>query len=415
MSSPLTAVREYRRFLGAHWQLVGFGLLTATLSGFGQTFYIGLFNAELRSVFALSHGEFGLLYGAATLASAGLLTYVGGLYDRTDLRAYLTAAAVVLAAGCALMAGAQSLAVLFLALLFLRHGGQGLMGHIAQTTMAHRFYAGRGKAVGVASLGFSLAQAAFPSAAVAALAVIDWRLTWRFAAGVVVAFFLPILLGLLHLADDDGEDPPEAEGREARDWTVRGAVTDTRFALIAPAAVAAPFVVTVVFFHQVPIAASKGWSMDLLAAGLSVYAVGHVIGLLGGGPMVDRFTAGLILAPSLLPMIISMVVLGGFEAPWAALCWMGLLGLSMGATQTVATALLAELYGGANLGGIRAILQALMVLSTAIGPPAVGWLLDEGVGPEGLGIGMAAGVAGAAGLAWLTVGPSARSRNRAKT
>ena len=97
MSAPLPApVRAYARFVLAHWRLLGFGLLCATLSGFGQTFYVGLFNAPLRSDFGLGHGSLGLVYGAATLASASLLVWLGRLYDRFDLRLYLTGAAAIL-------------------------------------------------------------------------------------------------------------------------------------------------------------------------------------------------------------------------------------------------------------------------------------------------------------------------------
>ena len=42
-------------------------------------------------------------------------------------------------------------------------------------------------------------------------------------------------------------------------------------------------------------------------------------------------------------------------------------------------ALWAELYGVAHLGAIRALTVSLMVLSTALAPGLMGWLIDGGV------------------------------------
>ena len=404
VQATITYLSSYFRFLLEHRRLVAFGLLTSTLSGFGQTFFIGLFNPNLREAYSLGHGQVGLIYGAATLTSAVLLTYVGRLYDRSDLRVFLTGSAIVLAAGCAVMAGAHSLVFLFLALLLLRHGGQGLMGHISLTTMARYFYQGRGKALSVAALGFTLAEASFPPAAVAVLDRADWRVVWWVGAAVVLGVFLPLLLWLLRGDGQRGEAPSDTERAPDRDWTLRQALTDRRFALVVPAAVAAPFVVTVMFFHLAAMAADKGWSLELAALGISMFAVGHVVGVLGGGPFVDRFTGATTIAPALIPMALSFAVLAGFEATWAALVWPLLLGLSMGVGQTAISALLAELYGPSHLGAIRAIVHAVVVVSTAVGPPLIGLLLDRGVGTQTIALGFAAGVALAAGMAWAAVG-----------
>jgi len=394
VASP-SGARAYAGFVVHHRRLLAFGVFTAVLSGFGQTFYIGLFNGELRAAFALSHGELGLAYGAATLGSAMVVAYAGRLYDRADLRLYLGAAAILLALGCVLLAGARGLTGLVLALLLLRLGGQGLMGHIAMTTMARRFHAGRGKAVSVAGLGFPLAEAAFPAAAVAALTLLPWRGLWAVSAAVVLALCLPLLLWLLR-GERAGEEPIAHQHDRGRDWTLREVRRDWRFPLLAPATLAAPFVVTVAFFHQVPMAHAKGWSMELVASGLSLFAVGHVSGLLGGGLLVDRWSAARVFVPALLPMVASMAALAALDVWWAALLWPGLLGLGLGLSAAAVSALLAELYGITHLGAIRALLHSLMIASTAVGPPLLGWLLDLGIGTEALALGIGVGIAAAA-------------------
>ncbi|MEJ2626675.1 MAG: MFS transporter, partial [Pseudolabrys sp.] len=55
------------------------------------------------------------------------------------------------------------------------------------------------------------------------------------------------------------------------------------------------------------------------------------------------------------------------------------LGVSNGITQTFLGALWPEVYGLANLGGIRAIIVSGKVLTTALGPGITGDFIDLGV------------------------------------
>lgn len=64
---------------------------------------------------------------------------------------------------------------------------------------------------------------------------------------------------------------------------------------------------------------------------------------------------------------------------WGVYAFMLLLGVSNGFTFTLLGALWPEVYGLANLGGIRAITVSAMVLATAVGPGVTGALIDMGV------------------------------------
>ncbi|MDY6981025.1 MAG: MFS transporter, partial [Pseudomonadota bacterium] len=150
----------------------------------------------------------------------------------------------------------------------------------------------------------------------------------------------------------------------------------------------------------------KGWSTELVASGLALFAVGHVGGLLGAGPLVDRLTATRLFVPSLLPLFAAMAVLALFDATWAALLWPALLGLGLGFNSSALTPLLAERYGLLHLGAIRALLQALMILSTAVGPPLFGLLLDRGFGTETLATAIAAAILIATLLATIALSAS---------
>ena len=71
-----------RSFLHAHGLTIGFGFLLALLSSFGKTFFIALSVPGIQADFALSHGDVGMLFSGATLASGMIMIYAGSVLDR---------------------------------------------------------------------------------------------------------------------------------------------------------------------------------------------------------------------------------------------------------------------------------------------------------------------------------------------
>ncbi len=378
---------EYLHFVRAHPRFLAFGVVAAGLSGFGQTFFIALFGGEIRSAFHLSHGDFGLLYSGATLLSGLGLVWAGWLLDRVDLRVFTACVVVALAVGSATLAMAATVAVAGLAVLLLRFTGQGLMMHIAFTSMGRYFEAGRGRAVSIAAMGLPLAEASLPPLAVAVADAVGWRLTWALVAGLLIAIALPLLQWLLHGHGERKRRLREAtEGGEGggQDWTRSQVLRDGRFYLLLPAVLGAPLVVTAMFFHQAHLAEIKGWPLSWLAASFVGFAVCHVFGLPVFGSLADRVGARRLLPFFLLPMAGGLLLVATLDGAWVAWPYMVLMGVTMGAAGTVFGALWPELYGVAHLGAIRALAQAAMVLATAIAPAAAGLLLDWGVSMEAL-------------------------------
>ena len=129
-------MRSFLPLIRAEWRLLLFGFAMTFGSSLGQTFFISLFSADIRAELNLGHGDFGAVYSAATLASAVLLLWTGTLIDRMDLRWFSYLVIVGLALGCFLIATAQGVVTLFIAILALRQLGQGLMSMAGTTTMA---------------------------------------------------------------------------------------------------------------------------------------------------------------------------------------------------------------------------------------------------------------------------------------
>ena len=69
-------------------KLLIYGFLIVFFASYGQTFFISLFNTEIRSFYNLTDGEFGFVYAISTLLSSFFLISFAKLIDRIDLRIY---------------------------------------------------------------------------------------------------------------------------------------------------------------------------------------------------------------------------------------------------------------------------------------------------------------------------------------
>ena len=379
----------YFRFVVANAPFLGFGLLLACFSSFGQTFYIGLFGAAVRAEFALSHAGFGSLYMAGTLVSGAAFAFAGRLIDHVSLRRYAVLALVGLATACAIMASSTSVLMLAVALCTLRFFGQGLVTHTAHTATARHFDRNRGKALSVVMLGHPLGEALLPPVAVALAVLLGWREVWWAASALLIVAILPSALVLLPRM----RAPVRSASASVGAWAVL--FRDRRFLLALPAVLSPAFVSTGYMFHVEPLARGHGWGMELVAAAFTAFAAAKVVTSLGIGPAIDRFGARAMLPALLLPLIATCLALSAGTAPWIAFAFMALLGISGGLTQTLLGAIWAEVYGVAQLGAIRSVFFVLMVFSSGLAPAAFGWAIDAGASLADIGLACAACMAGA--------------------
>lgn len=367
-----------------------FAILATTTSGFGQTFFVSLFGAEVRQEFGLSHGTYGATYGLATLAAAALLYRLGARIDRDPLPRFTAQAILILAAGCVLVGMAPHVLLLAAGFLLIRLGGQGLIAHIGLTVAGRSFERQRGSAMAFTVAGFPLAEALLPAGAAWLLLRSDWRQPWLTGAILLLAGLLPILLLLARRVPALESLNTTADARHTHDRAT--VLRDPGFWRILPAALATPAVVTALLFHQTVLAGLRGWPLETVAAAFTLFAGGHLLSLLLAGPIVDRFGAQSSLARGLLLLGAAMVSLALVEAAWAPWLYLGLTGSTLGLTSTANGALWPERYGIHHLGAIRSMTQTAMVISTALAPIGAGLLLDLGIGVRGFGLLSGAGV-----------------------
>ena len=367
---------------GREIKLLAAGFLLALLSSFGQTYFIALFGGQIRAELGLSHGAFGSLYALATLVSGLAMLWVGAAVDRISLQVYATVGTLLLAAACLLLALAGSTTLLVLALLGLRLAGQGMLSHASLTGMARAFLRNRGKAIALATLGHPAGEAVLPIVAVTAAAAFAWRSVWigrGRSPGPRGAAAVPAAGRRQRAAAGRGGSAIEAV---AESYSRAAMLRDVRFYLIVPALLGPSFIITGLFFHQVHLIEVKGWTLSWFATCFAAYAAASTVGLVATGALIDRFGAVRLMPVYLLPLCFGCSILALGSDDLVALAFMSLAGLTSGAAVTVVTARWAEVYGLGHLGAIRALGASLSVLSSALGPAAMGWLIDDGVSME---------------------------------
>jgi MFS family permease len=370
---PLPFLRDNARWLGA-----GFALFFC--ASFGQTYFIALAAAEIRQAHALSHGAYGSLYMAATLASAFCLPRLGPLADGWRAQRLAVVVLVLLAGAAALMAASHRVPVLLVALFGLRLLGQGLMTHTAFTAMGRWFSAQRGRAVALATLGMNAGEALLPPLFVALAGTLGWRGAWTATAAALLLLALPLLTVLTAVERTPEPPAPHAGARVARDWTRAQVLRDPLFPLLLLAVLPPALIGNTVFFHHAHLLALRGWAPALFASAFPLMAAATVACSLASGVLVDRFGAVALLPLYALPMGAACLVLGGVEAGWAPFVFMLLYGMSNGASLTLFGTLWPQLYGVSHLGAIRSMVVTVLVVVSAVGPGLAGWAIDRGIG-----------------------------------
>jgi MFS family permease len=369
----------------ARW--IAGGFLLTYFSSFGQTFFISASVAEWQETFDLSHGQFGMLYMGATLASALCLPFVGRLVDVIPEHKVIAFVVPVLAAAALLAAYAPTLAVLGIAIFLLRLFGQGMMTHIALTATGRWFAAQRGRAVSLVVLGHQGGEGTLPLIFSTIAIVYGFRAGW--VAGALALLVVALPLGVWAYATPRTPRPPgKVPGNETvaatrsvarRDWSRSEVLRDPIFWVLLTGVLAPPFIGTTIFFHQDYLTALRNWSPQFYALSLTVMAVTTVVFALIHGAVIDRFGSTAVLPYFLLPLAGSCFALSIDGPPATLFLVMVLLGVSYGISSTLFGAVWAEIYGVTHLGAVRSLVVSAMVFATAAGPGVTGTLIDRGI------------------------------------
>ena len=371
------------------FKVILFGFIFTFFSSFGQSFFLGLFNAPIRNELGISHGQFGNIYATATICSSLLLIWVGKKIDDYRILNYSLFVIILLFLSALFFSFINSIYFLALGIFLMRFSGQGLMSHTSTTTISRFFERTRGKALSTAWFGLSTAEFILPVFVTYLLVVYSWRSVWQGIA-ILVIIFLPIVIlnTIKSIQLDSREESKNYDNKKIKikSWRRRDVIKDFRFYIVSLNMLAMPWIATGVFVYQSFISDSKMWETYTIPKAFMVYSITSIVTLFISGFLVDKFTGRKLILFMNIPLLFAMFTLFQFNNEIFAYIFLGLIGISNGLANILGSSTWAEIYGVKYIGSIKALTTAFMVFSTAFGTAFFGLLIDNGFTIENIAL-----------------------------
>ena len=181
--------------LSINKKVIIFGFIFTFFSSFGQSFFLGLFNAPIRNELGITHGQFGNIYATATICSSVILIWIGKKIDDYRILNYSFFVILLLFLSTLFFSLINSIYLLGFGIFLMRFSGQGLMSHTSTTTISRYFERSRGKALSTIWFGLSSAEFILPVLVTYLFVIYSWRSVWQGIA-ILIILFLPFVVSV---------------------------------------------------------------------------------------------------------------------------------------------------------------------------------------------------------------------------
>ena len=373
--------------LSLNKKVILFGFIFTFFSSFGQSFFLGLFNAPIRNELGITHGQFGNIYAIATIFSSILLIWVGKKIDEYQIIYYSFFVILLLFLSSLFFSLINSIYLLAVGIFLMRFAGQGLMSHTATTTTSRFFERSRGRALSSIWFGLSTAEFILPVLITYFFLIYSWRTVWQGIAILIILFLPFVILNTIKSINLDSREAdlnPKNKKLKIKSWRRRDVLKDYRFYIVSLNMLAMPWMATGVFVYQSFISDSKMWAVYTIPKAFMVYSITSIVTLFVSGFLVDKFTGRKLILYMNLPLLLAMLTLFKFNNEIFAYVFLGLIGVSNGLANILGSSTWAEIYGVKYIGSIKALTTAFMVFSTAFGTAIFGLLIDKGFSIENI-------------------------------
>ena len=357
-----------------------YGFMIIFFGSYGQTFFIALFNDDIKNYYSLTDGQFGLIYALSTTLSSLLLINVAKLIDFIDLRIYSIIITTGLIITCiSIYILPFNIFYLVIIILSLRFFGQGAMTHAGITSLTRYFGKDRGKAISFGNLGGMLGVMFLPIIVVYFKNFFSFREIWLFSS-ISLVIFLPILYIILNNQKQRQKKFKESIQGSFKKWKTIDVIKNKKFLTYLPITTFFSFIGTGLMFHQIFIFSQKGWTIDMLGVGFIFLGGFSILGLIIGGPLIDMLNPQKAILYLLLPIFLAILILLAFDSYIFLLIYMSLYGFNLGISSPFTGSLWAEIFGLESLGTVKALFHALVVFASALSPVVFGYVIDWGYG-----------------------------------
>ena len=373
MSEP--TVVSSRRFPG--WRILGLAILTAALTGPGQTIGVSVFVDHLIDELGLTRSTVSTAYLIGTLTAAFALPVVGRQIDMRGVRRGMTAIGIGFALALALMSGVVGFITLAAGFVLIRLFGQGSLTLVSTVAVTLWFRSRRGFVLGLLATGTGMLMSLVPIASNAIIEAVGWRTAWLVLGGVIALTVVPIgWFGMIDRPSDLGLEPDGGEIGAVEQSVVptsatrAEAIRTPRFWILVAASSSVGMLATALNFHQISLLGDAGLSAAEAAAMFLPQFVGTAVAGVAFGWLSDRLT-GRALIPLSMGILASTLLLAANLGSGLTIAAYALtLGAAGGASRSVGSTLMPRWFGTDHIGSITGLSTLVGVASTAVGPVA---------------------------------------------
>lgn len=423
--APATAARPGGRIYYG-WYIVGAALATNGIAAGLQGYSTGVFFVPMTDDLGWSRTEFIVAVTLSQFVMAIVGALIGGLIDRHGGRMLMLVGAVVTSAALFATAEVTELWQWLLLRGVAQAIGIGLGGLLVVNVVLSKWFVRyRGRAIGIAVTGLSLAGVLMPTLLTPVVDDYDWRTGWRVLAIVTLVLMVPAALlvrrqpedyGLLPdgRAPGDAGDPAEAE-RARLDYdtslTRSEAVRSASLWLLIAAFGLGGLSFTAMGAQTIPFLTDSGFSRTTAAAMLSLFALPGLLTRPFWGVLAERVQPRLLAAAAFLATAAAMaIVIPAAHSGSTPLVALGFLTFGSGIAGFVPMqeVIWASFFGRRHLGAVRGIAMPFQLIFSASGPFVVSLYYDAFASYDGVFAGLALFSLAATGLVLMAPMPEHR-------
>lgn len=368
------------------WLVVGASAFIVLLIGASFFYGFGTIFNEVIDEFGWSVAATSIAFSLRSEVGGLAAPFVGNLIDRFGTGAVIFGGVIVTVLGVLAMSMIQTIWHFYGSMVVLAIGTSAAGGQAGMVAVASWFEARRATALAIMTVGGGLG-----GLFVVFVAWLVEQLGWRDALRAIALIMLVFgLLVALNVRDRPADHPQPIDGRRRLDalgaqvapavrWGIpwREAIRTRAAVVMSLAMMALSFGTTGVVIHLIPYV-EREFDLSKSAAGgiMAFFTLSSILGRLGFGVLADRFPKGVMLAVATGFVVAGLPLLAFAPSTSVVLVASLLIATGFGGSIPVRPALLADYFGTRYFGTINGMSALVLTTGGAIGPWAIGWLVD---------------------------------------
>jgi OFA family oxalate/formate antiporter-like MFS transporter len=424
---PAPAERRPRIYFG--WYIVGAATVTNLVIGAGLVGYLpGVFLEPMTEELGWSRAEFIISFTTGQVVSAATALFIGGVLDRRGGRRLMLAGTAITVVALLLTAEVRELWQWVVLRGVVQPIGLGMAGSlVVNVALSKWFVRYRGRAIGIAAIGFSLAGMVVPNALTPVVDEFGWAAGWRVLAVVTAVLVIPAALVMRRQPEDyglrpDGRVPGGADEdrdaeRERLDYTSsltrREALRTSSLWLLVIAFGSVGLTLLALVTQAIPLLTDAGFSRSTAAAMLAVLTLPGLLSRPFWGVAAEHIDPRRLASVAFLALGLGvLVIVVGARSGSVLVVAIGFfaMGSRMAGYVPIQEVMWATFFGRRHLGAVRSSAMPFSLALGALGPVLLASYYDRVGSYDGVLVAMSALVLACAVLVFFARNPARPER-----